>query len=222
MNEKKEGKVVDLDDERDKAVKESGVIDITNLQLRDIVSYRSTEEDPLLNPYNRIMSSYEISPRLMNRCQYLATKIRMAVDNLEENRKKLLEKYCDRDDKGSPVMLPDENEVELRVVKHFSELAKMDENTNVTNSVTARDVEDVRKQILKNLPPLYWRYSFKDGEEVKFASDLNKLMEEKAMLDDVKKVSVSDKDLPDKFLNSYERSLLAPLFEFDDLEEIKE
>lgn len=223
MKDKKEN-VSNLSDKRkEKAkVREGSPVKVTNSELRDIVNYGGIPDEDskfVPNPYSRLMSSYEISPRLMNRCQHLVHKVKKAVGDLEENRKKLLDKYCERDKKEELVMLPNEGEVDIRLVKHFAKLAEADKDTNVTNIVLKKDTDKVREQIIKSLPPAFWSYTFEAGKEEEFNDALNKLLAEDVTWEAQKKIVIVAEDLPDQFLNAFERSLLTPLFEFDDLEE---
>lgn len=217
-------KVSNLEDKRTKkvVVKEGGPVEITNVVLRDIMNYGGVPDGDSqfeFNPYRRLMGSYKISPRLMNKCQPLVQKVKTAVEGMEENRKKLLENFCERDKEDKPVMLPNENEVEVRLVAHFAKVSEADKGTNVTNLILKKDIDKIRERITKSLPSVFWTYTFEAGKEEEFNKALTELLAEDVPWEGQKKIVVVSGDLPDQFFNVFERGLLAPLFEFNDLGE---
>lgn len=199
-------------------VREGSLIKITNRELRDLLNYGRTSEGTDINPYNRIMSSYDISPRVMNKCQHLTGKVQVAVENLETCRTKLIEGFCKKDKKGEPIKIPDENEVMRRTVKHFAELAENAGDLNLDDLFSLKSKEESKKRIMDDLPPHFYRYEFDDEEKEKFEKALKELLDQEVEFDELKKIVVIDGDLPERFLNAYERHLLSFLFEFDDLE----
>jgi len=215
---KKPKKVTKLSDERRKRqkVREGSPVDITNRQLRDILNYGTDRNS---NPYHRIMSSREISPRLLALCEQLIPRVTQAQDILNTTRKKLIERYSRLDGKKQPIMLPNELIVEQQLVEHFSKLAANDKTNNVAKLIQKEEVDKAREEIVARLPRDFWRYDVENQFELDDAFE--EVLNQKADFGEMKKIVITKDDIPrPTFFNAFERAILSPLFEFDDLEEI--
>jgi len=211
-------KITELDVERKrrekKEVREGAPADVTNQQLWDILNY-GTPNIPDSNPYHKIMSSREISPRLLALCEQLIPKVRVAQEVLNATKKRLAEAHSRLDGDKKPIMLPNEQIVEEQIVEHFSKLENNDKS-NVTRVIQRDEMEKVRKDVEARLPRKFWRYDIID--QVTFEDAFQEVLGQKADFGGMRKIVVTKDDIPDhKFFNAFERAILSPLFEFDDL-----
>lgn len=198
--------------------KNEKIFDLTFRRLREILS-TGNPQDLMSNPYSRLMSSYDISPRAMITLQSLALKVTEIANILEEVRKKLLQKYAKKDENNKPILIPPREEVTRRLKIHLEEARK---NTVVDLSAEKLRAEELQKEIEKNIPRTLWKYNFEPSKEQEFNEAFQKSLDEKIKLDGGRPI-IYDTDLPKQtdqdntkmpFLNTFEMVLLSPLIDF--------
>ena len=210
-------KVAQISEQRQKRaeIREGEPAHLTYRELRDMLNF-GDPRSPDSNPYTKLGSSRQISPRLMMKTLELVPKIVGSREILEKFRTELLEKHSHKGNSGRPVMIPNEIVVEQRIVEHFNRLAEKDKTNNVARLIEREQLDKVRKEIEANLPLKFKRYDIIDMQA--FEDDFEEALDQLVDLGGMKKIVVTNGDLPDyKFLNAFERNILGGLFEFDDL-----